>query len=112
MNSLDSISVSHLLPFEKPCVVMQQRGAMCCGNQNHAEQTDLSYDLDEVLGVLGAAALQLPCAGLQGRRVGYDQHVVSYAERKAKHDASAQRRRMSADNDGSGGARATCVFAV
>lgn len=77
-----------------------------------AEQTDLSYDLDEVLGVLGAAALQLPRAGLQGRRMGYDQHVVSYAERKEKHEASAQHRRKSTDNGGSGGARVTCAFAV
>lgn len=50
-------------------------------------QPDLSYNLDEVLGVLRDAALQLPRAGLQGRRVGYNQHVVSYIEQNVRAEA-------------------------
>lgn len=47
---------------------------------------DLPDDLDEVSGTERAAALQLACAGLQGRRVGHNQHVVSYKGRKHGQD--------------------------
>ena len=39
--------------------------------------TDLSDDLDKVLGVLGTQTLHLASAGLQGRGVSHDQHRIS-----------------------------------
>lgn len=47
---------------------------------------DLSDHLDEVSGTERAAALQLAGAGLQGGRVGHNQHVVSYRGRKQGED--------------------------